>query len=287
MNVRWLTERKNAEIGLGTVHDLYTAKRWLGGTFLYVRLGQNPAHYKLDGDATNLNLDARIERVCRRDIDLLLEADLVTEVGGTIKCTEFGDAMARYYVRFESMKGLLSLEPRSKMSDILAVLVGAEEFRDVRYRPAEKKLLKELNGANGTRYPLKVDIALSPHKRSLLIQSELGGVDFPTDELYAKFKRQFQQDKSVIFSHIHRLIRCVIDCQIHLQDAANVRHALELARSFAAKVWDNSPHQLKQVPNIGPVAIRKLATGGITSIEALEAAEPQRIEMLLSKNAPY
>ena len=43
----------------------------------------------------------------------------MTEIGGTIKCTEFGDAMARYYVRFESMKGLLSLEPRSKMSDIV------------------------------------------------------------------------------------------------------------------------------------------------------------------------
>lgn len=30
--------------------------------------------------------------------------------------------MARYYIKFETMKGLLSLEPRSKMSDIVRIL---------------------------------------------------------------------------------------------------------------------------------------------------------------------
>lgn len=72
----------------------------------------------------NLNLDDRIERICQRDIDLLLEAQLGTRAGDRIKCTEFGDAMARYYVKFETMKGLLSLEPRSKMSDIVSGLLN-------------------------------------------------------------------------------------------------------------------------------------------------------------------
>ncbi len=125
------------------------------------------------------------------------------------------------------------------------------------------------------------------HKRSLIVQSELGGVEFPIDEQYAKHKRQFNQDKTLIFDSIHRLIRCIIDCQIHLQDAVAVRNALELARSFGARVWDNSPLQMKQISQIGLVAIRKLAIGGINTIEALEAAEPHRIEMLLSKNPPF
>ena len=125
------------------------------------------------------------------------------------------------------------------------------------------------------------------HKRSLIIQSELGGVEFPIDEEYSKHKRQFNQDKALIFDSIHRLIRCIIDCQIHLQDAVAVRNALELARSFGARVWDNSPLQMKQISQIGLVAIRKLATGGINTIEDLEAVEPHRIEMLLSKNPPF
>lgn len=107
-------------MGLGTIYNLHTAKRWLSGTFLCVRLGRNPLHYRLDGDAAGLDLDDRVERICRRDIDLLREAQLVTNVADKIKCTEFGDAMARYYVQFETMKCLLNLEPRSKMSDIVS-----------------------------------------------------------------------------------------------------------------------------------------------------------------------
>ncbi len=44
---------------------------------------------------------------------------------------------------------------------------------------------------------------------------------------------------------------------------------------------------MKQISQIGLVAIRKLAMGGINSIEALEATEPHRIEMLMSKNPPF
>ena len=107
------------------------------------------------------------------------------------------------------------------------------------------------------------------------------------DEQYAKYKRTFLQEKYLMFSNIHRLIRCVIDVQVYLQDAVGTRNALELARSLSAGVWDNSPFQMRQIAQIGPVAIRKLALAGINSIEALEAAEAHRIEQVLSKNPPF
>lgn len=163
----------------------------------------------------------------------------------------------------------------------------ADESNEIRLKIYEKKLYKDINRANGIKFPIKVDIALHAHKRSLLLQSELGGVDFPADEQYAKYKKQFQQEKNVLFSSINRLIRCVIDCQVHLQDGLAVRHALELARSFSARVWDSSPFQMKQIPQIGPSAVRKLAMGGINNIEGLEDAEAHRVELLLSKNPPF
>ena len=169
----------------------------------------------------------------------------------------------------------------------LSVLVEAEEFHEVRYRSGEKSLYKALNSASGIKFPIKIDIALPTQKRSIIIQAELGGVDFPQDEQFGKHKKQYQQDRAILFSHIHRLIRCVIDCQVQLQDAPATRHALELARSLSTRVWDNSPLQMKQVPNIGPVAVRKLVTAGINSLEALEEAEPHRINMLLSKQPGF
>jgi len=36
------------------------------------------------------------------------------------KSTEFGDAMARYYVKFDTMRILLSLEQKSKMSELVS-----------------------------------------------------------------------------------------------------------------------------------------------------------------------
>jgi ATP-dependent DNA helicase HFM1/MER3 len=166
-------------------------------------------------------------------------------------------------------------------------LAGAKEFHDIRLRGGEKKLYKEINSSNAIKFPIKVDIALSDHKRSLIMQAELGGVDFPTNEQYVKHRKQYHQDKVIIFSHIHRLIKCIIDCQIPLENAVTVRHALELLRSFSARAWDSSPYQMKQIPQIGPVAIRKLVNGGINSIEALEATEAHRIEMLMIKNPPF
>lgn len=71
------------------------------------------------------------------------------------------------------------------------------------------------------------------------------------------------------------------------EDSVGIRNALELARSFGAKVWDHSPLQMKQIEQVGVVAVRKLAAAGITGIEALECTEAHRIEMILSKNPPF
>lgn len=112
-------------------------------------------------------------------------------------------------------------------------------------------------------------------------------MDFPDSHQFQKHKFPFQQDKSFVFTHINRLIRCVIDCQISLEDSVAVRNALELARSFGARVWDNSPWQMKQLDQIGTVAVRKFAAAGITSIEALESTEAYQIDMTLSRNPPF
>lgn len=163
----------------------------------------------------------------------------------------------------------------------------AEEFHELRLKASERPFYREINRAHGIRFPIKVEIAQHPQKISLLIQSELGAVGFPSAEQFQKHKLQFQQDKAVVFTHVNRLIRCIIDCQIHKEDGVAVRNSLELARNFAARVWENSPLQMKQIEQIGVVAVRKLASAGITTIQALEETEAHRIDMILSKNPPF
>lgn len=132
-----------------------------------------------------------------------------------------------------------------------------------------------------------MDLSQNAHKISLLIQSELGASEFPFAEQYQKHKFQLQQDKTMVFTHVNRLLRCVVDCQIHNEDGIAVRNALELSRSFAGRAWENSPLQMKQIDQIGVVAVRKLASAGITSIQELEETEAHRIDTILSKNPPF
>ncbi|KAF9885198.1 Sec63 [Aspergillus nanangensis] len=280
-----LIDHLNAEIGLGNVTDIDAAVRWLGGTFLFVRLRRNPTHYQLKEGAHKDDENEMLRQICEKDIKLLQECGLVSSKG--LKSTQFGDAMARYYVRFNTMKTFLALKPQSTMSQILSVICQADEFHEVRLKPGDKSLYKEVNRANGIRFPVKVDIALPSHKISLLLQSELGAVEFPDGEQFQKHKFAFQQDKNLVFSHVNRLVRCIIDCQICLEDSIAVRNALELARSFAAKVWDSSPLQMKQIEQIGIVAVRKLAAAGVTNLDELEDKEAHEIDMILSKNPPF
>lgn len=299
---RNLIEHLNAEIGLGTVRDLRTAKQWLAGTFLYVRLQKNPSHYRFKEDIDNSNEDELLEQLCKKDICLLHDAGFIDRQP-QLASTVYGEAMARYYVNFDTMKSFMALPPKAKTSEIvrkpchrerlqtdtrqLLTLSQAREFREVRMQAGEKSFYKEINKAPEIKFPVKVDIALPAHKVSLLIQAELGNVAIPDGENYRKHHQQHRHDKFTVFAQANRLIRCIIDCQIHLKDATSTRHALELGRSLAARVWDNTASQLRQIEGLGEVAVRKLASASINSIDTLLNTEPSRIELVLGKKPPF
>jgi ATP-dependent DNA helicase HFM1/MER3 len=115
---RNLIEHLNAEIGLGTVFDLDSVKRWLAGTFLSVRFRKNPAHYQLNQDFAPGNNSTSLLAVCEKDLALLQSSNLVTN-RGRLKCTELGDAMVRYCVKFETMKIFGGMPPKAQMSEIV------------------------------------------------------------------------------------------------------------------------------------------------------------------------
>ena len=101
-----------------------SAKTWLKSTFLYVRLAQNPRYYELDTDLYDTGIDRHLEHICTRDISLLQEAELVRS-GKRLRCSEYGDAMSRYYVRYETMKVFLALKPLPAVADMVVPIFDA------------------------------------------------------------------------------------------------------------------------------------------------------------------
>jgi ATP-dependent DNA helicase HFM1/MER3 len=114
-----LIEHLNAEVVLGTVHDIASAKEWLTGTFLSVRLRKNPSHYQFREGIAESHADDLLGQLCKKDIDLLLDADIVKQQS-RLTPTMFGDAMARFCVSFDTMKSFMKLPPRAKMSEIVS-----------------------------------------------------------------------------------------------------------------------------------------------------------------------
>jgi len=101
---------------------MQTAMIWLESTFFFVRFRLNPVHYKLQGNNWSGDLDDCVRHICGRDLKLLQEYSLVTD-DDDFTSTELGDAMARYYIQFDTMKVFLGLQKQAKISEIVSPTV--------------------------------------------------------------------------------------------------------------------------------------------------------------------
>ena len=94
---RNLAEHLNAEIGLGTISSIDSAKRWLHNSFLFQRIKQNPRHYAI-GKEGNQTWQERIDDMVMESIKKLQENQLVAEPSEgdeSLASTEFGDIMSK------------------------------------------------------------------------------------------------------------------------------------------------------------------------------------------------
>ena len=118
-----LTEHLCAEIGLGTVYDKLSALRWLGGTFMSIRMEKNLKHY---ADVLPVAVKGVVSRsvllhaIIDRDLADLQGNQLVVQNATKLDCTEIGAAMSRYYVQLPTMKMIISLPPKAKLSEIVS-----------------------------------------------------------------------------------------------------------------------------------------------------------------------
>lgn len=113
---RNLVEHLNSEIGLGTIRDMEEAKMWMKGTFFYRRLLKSPTHYNVTSGQVHdkKTLDQNLERICDTDMANLEETGMITSSvadGGRYiyRATDVSHAMAKYMIRFHSMKALLQI----------------------------------------------------------------------------------------------------------------------------------------------------------------------------------
>jgi ATP-dependent DNA helicase HFM1/MER3 len=100
-----LVDHINAEIGLGTITDAESAKKWLRSTFFYVRCRVNPSIYGLGADPGAV--EKMVESVCLYNLERLQHASLVGNSNGKLQLTAYGEAAAKYCVRFQTAEMII------------------------------------------------------------------------------------------------------------------------------------------------------------------------------------
>lgn len=283
---RNLVEHLNSEISLGTIQDVQTAKKWIGGTFLSVRVRQSPSLYHLEDVRNAEDADKRMEEWCERDLKLLQQNGLVTGQA-PFRCTEYGHAMSRYMVNFETMKELLSIPRGAALQETLATLCKAMEFKDFRFKPDERAVFRDLNKSPFILHPIKETLTQTWHKIFVMIQVHLRGVELPNEKGIGLLKQRIAMDKVAIFDRMNRLVRCFVDCRAFDGDGLGTKIGLELARALAANSWENKPSQLSQIPGSGPVMVRKWVSHGVHTVLGLADRDFGEIERISSRNPPY
>ncbi|KAI8092154.1 Sec63 Brl domain-containing protein [Gilbertella persicaria] len=276
-----LIEHLASEICLGTITNEVSALEWLRSTFLYVRVKENPTHYKLNG-FTSLP-DNILQEMCVKDLKLLEENKLIEKSAkSTWKATNYGRAMGCYYIKFPTMLRILQSKEPSSVKEIMdLVCASSEEMDIIRLNAGEKQYLNSVKDNPNIRFPIG-KISTVADKISLLIQCVLGDIS-----LYSKGNNSLALEAVTIMKHAGRIVKCILDCSIHEKNPIRFKYAVELYQGLQAKIWTTSPYVALQIDGIGPQSAKLLANANFATIEQLRNCDPGRIEMILNRKPPF
>lgn len=281
-----LHENLVSEVHLKTINSSNDALDWLKHTFFYARYHSCPTAYGEIPTYPNTDLDGRLMSYCDGKLRELTDFRLIKAVNGTYESTPYGDSMTRHYILFETIKKFIKAPKGVSIGEIIQLLANAVEFKSIRLKRTEKRLFKEINNSPILRFPSKLDkkrknIEEGWEKISLLIQYELGGLEYPNDQDLVKLQQSFKQDKLYVFKHIGRLLRCLIDVCVEKKDFISLRNCLSLASCVSGGCWNDTSMVLKQLDGINLSHVRRLTSQSVKSFTLIQLFDSSKIEYVL------
>lgn len=139
----------NAEVTLGTVRNVDEGVRWVGWTYLFVRLQKNPTIYgitrrELEDDPSLGSKRLQLITQATRTLSAAHMVDFDEDIG-TIRPTDLGRIAARYYLRHASIELFNQFFTSTiTAADFLKVLCSSVEFNQIVMRESENQELTRL-----------------------------------------------------------------------------------------------------------------------------------------------
>ncbi|VDB82695.1 unnamed protein product [Peniophora sp. CBMAI 1063] len=277
-----LAEHINSEIGLGTIYDVPSARAWMQRSFMFRRISQNPARYIVNDDG---GWEEGVDNMLTKCVDELKEAELLRDgdQSGELVSTEYGDIMSKFYIRQSTMAQMLALPEKPTLRDLLEMVSRAEEISEMKLRGGEKQVYRKLNEHPDVRFKLK-KVEKTPDKLFILIQASLAGINLHAPD-YKTSDSAPHAEATMIYRHLSRIARAMVEVAMVKQNGAYAKHGLELLRVFSARTWDDRPSVLGQLQSVGEKSVRALATAGITTFDQLRRRSAFDLDEIMSRKA--
>ncbi|KAL9674417.1 hypothetical protein QQ045_030689 [Rhodiola kirilowii] len=286
-----MTEHLTAEIVQLTVTDIIHAIEWMKCSYLYVRMKKSPATYAVKKATGSDSIERHMQDICVQKINELSQYQMIwnDEDGFLLKPLEPGRLMTKYYLKFDTMKYIMQTPFNCSLEDALHVVCRAEEISWIQLRRNEKKLLNDINIDKPGR--LRYHVLAEKGKRKKRIQTREEKIFVLANDCLTGdpmvHDLSLIQDMNSICSNGCRIVKSMKEFFIYKKNYKGVINSSLLAKSLFQKLWDDSPYLLKQLPGIGMVTAKALHSMGVTTFDALEEADPRRIEMVTGRKYPF
>jgi activating signal cointegrator complex subunit 3 len=240
-----LVDHLNAEIVLGTVTNVREAVAWLGYTYLYVRMRQNPLPYAISWEelASDHSLEGHRRKLIHEAARELERAKMARfdERSGNLYVTELGRVASHYYIRQASIEVYNELlKPHMTTEDILSMIAKSSEFENLAVRDEE---LIELDGLarSACPYDPRGGSENKHGKANILLQAYISRTRMESFSLIA--------DSNYVAQNAPRLARALFEICLRFGWSSAAELCLTVSKCFEHRLWPDQ-HPLWQFDSV-------------------------------------
>jgi pre-mRNA-splicing helicase BRR2 len=249
--VKALPDKLNAEIVLGTVHNLDEAAHWLGYTYLYVRMLKNgPLYGVLEDDPQDPAMLQRRTDIAHSAALLLDKHNLIKydRRSGVLHPTDLGRVASHFYITHNTVSVFNSyLKPTTSDIELFRIFALADEFKYLVVREEEKLELQKL--LDRVPIPVKESLEEPIAKVNVLLQAyisrlKMDGFALASDMVYV------QQSAG-------RIMRALYEVVVRRGWAHLANRTLNICKMVDKRMW-STQSPLRQFRGVPEDIIKKI-----------------------------
>jgi antiviral helicase SLH1 len=236
-----LVDNLNAEISLGTVTNVDEGVKWLGYTYLFVRMRQNPFAYGIDWKELNDDpqLFGRRTKMITEAARRLhsLQMIIFDERSMHFIPKDLGRIASDFYLLNDSVEIFNQIcNPRATEADVLSMISMSSEFDGIKFRQEEStELAKLLEDKSPCQVGAEIESASG--KTNVLLQAYISRAHVKDSSLFA--------DSNYVAQNSIRICRALFLIGLHRRWGTFSKVMLSICKAIERRLWPFE-HPLKQ-----------------------------------------